>query len=286
VDVTHLVPAIRVIRALAREPLVHVLVLGALLVLVHHRLSPPAAGKEIVVTAEALNGLRQDFRRRSGRAPTAAEEQSMVERFVDDEVLVREGLALGLDRGDIIVRRRLLQKMEFLLESTDALPTPTDAELHATLAAHPERYTTPERVSLTHVFVSHERHQERTADEAAMLRDALARGGDPATLGDPFLHGRTLVLRTRDEIAAQLGAALAGRIMALPLDTWSEPLASPFGLHVVKVTERRPAEVATLDSVRDQVLGDWRAEQRRALDRTALERLRSRYVVTVAGTTP
>jgi hypothetical protein len=275
-----------VIRALAREPLVHVLVLGALLVLVHRRLSPPPAGEEIVVTGETLNGLRQDFRRRSGRLPTPTEEQGIVERFVDDEVLVREALALGLDRGDIIVRRRLLQKMEFLLESTEPVPAPTDAELQASLDAHPERYATPERVSLTQVFVSRERHGERAAANAVALRDALVNGADPATLGDPFLHGRTLVLRTRDELAAQVGAELAGRIMALPLDTWSEPLPSPFGMHLVKISERRPAEVATLASVRDQVLSDWRAEQRHTLDRAARERLRSRYAVRVEATPP
>ena len=271
------------IRTLAREPLVHVLVLGAMLVLLHRRFSPPPAGEQIVVSADVLNGLRQDFRRRTGHLPTPAEEQGIVERYVDDEVLVREGLALGLDRGDIIVRRRLIQKMEFLLESSEPLPTPTDAELRATLEAHPDRYATPERVSLTHVFVSRERHGERAAADAATLRQALENGVDPATLGDPFLHDRRLVLRTRDEIAAQLGDELAGTILTLPIDTWSEPLPSPYGMHLVRVTERPPAEVATLASVRDQVLSDWRTEQRRTLDRAARDRLRSRYVVKVAA---
>jgi len=273
-----------VIRTLAREPLVHVLLLGAVLVLLHRRFSPPPAGEQIVVSADALSGLRQDFRRRAGHLPTPEEEQGIVGRYVDDEVLVREGLALGLDRGDIIVRRRLIQKMEFLLESTEPLAAPTDADLQATLEAHPERYATPERVSLTQVFVSRERHGERAAADAATLHQALENGADPATLGDPFLHDRRLVLRTRDEVAGQLGDELAGRILTLPIDTWSEPLPSPFGLHVVRVTERRPAEVASLASVRDQVLSDWRTEQRRTLDRAARERLRSRYVVKVEAT--
>ena len=280
-DVADLVPATGVIRTLAREPLVHVLVLGAVLVLLHRRFSPPPAGEEIVVSTDVLNGMRQDFRRRTGHLPSPEEEQGIVERYVDDEVLVREGLALGLDRGDIIVRRRLIQKMEFLLESTEPLPAPTDAELQATLEAHPEHYATPERVSLTQVFVSRERHGERAAADAAALRQALENGADPATLGDPFLHDRKLVLRTRDDIAAQLGDELAGTVMTLPIDTWSEPLPSPYGMHVVRVTEHRPGEVASLASVRDQVLSDWRTEQRRTLDPAARERLRSRYVVKV-----
>jgi hypothetical protein len=133
---------------------VHVLVLGVLLFALHRRVAPPRASEEIVVTPDAVAGMREDFKRRTGRMPSATDEKNMIDAYVADEVLVREALALGLDRGDVIIRRRLIQKMEYLLENTEPVPDPTDAELEAFIAAHPERYATPARVTFTHVFVS------------------------------------------------------------------------------------------------------------------------------------
>src|SRR5215510_12548488 len=110
----HLLRARALISRLLREPLLHVLVLGALLFGLHRWVAPPAASDEIVVPAEAMAGMRDEFRRRSGRTPSATDEQNMIETYAGEEILVREALALGLDRGDSIVRRRLIQKMEFL----------------------------------------------------------------------------------------------------------------------------------------------------------------------------
>ena len=142
------------LRRLLREPLLHVLALGVLLFALQRAVAPPSASEEIVVPGDALAGMREEFRRRTGRMPSATDEQAMLEKWVDDEVLVREALAMGLDRGDSIVRRRLMQKMEYLLENTEPVPAPTDAELETFLKAHADRYASPARVSFAHVFVS------------------------------------------------------------------------------------------------------------------------------------
>ena len=268
------------------EPLVHVVVLGTALFVLHREVAPPRASAEIVVGADTVASMREDFQRRMGRAPTAADEQAMIEKYVDDEAFVREALSMGLDRGDIIVRRRLIQKMEFLLESTEPVPPPTDAELEAYLAAHRERYTSPTRISFTHVFVSAQTAGERAPAIAAEDAAALAGGADPATLGDPFLRGRTFRLYAENELANVFGAPFAAAVMALPENVWSSPIRSSYGLHLVRVSERRAGSEPTLATARDAVERDWRAERREALDRAARERVRARYVVRVEGAPP
>jgi peptidyl-prolyl cis-trans isomerase C len=262
---------------------VHVVLLGVVLFGVHRWVAPPRASQEIVVPADALAGMREDFRRRTGRMPSATDEKAMLDAYVDDEVLVREGLALGLDRGDIIVRRRLIQKMEFLLENTDPVPPPTDAELETYLQAHADRYASPARVSFTHVFVSSQRAGERAASEADALRAQLDGGADPSALGDPFLRGREFRLHSQGELAGIFGAPFAAAVFALPESVWSAPIRSTFGTHVVRVTEKRPGTAPVLAAVRDRVQHDWREERRETLNREARTRLRSHYVVRVEG---
>jgi peptidyl-prolyl cis-trans isomerase C len=153
VDLARLVRARHLTSSLLREPLVHFVVLGTALFLLYARVAPEPA-HEIVVPASLVQGLVRDAERRTGRTPTPAEAEAMVERWIDDEVRYREALALGLDRGDLIVRRRLVQKMDFLLAGSTPVPAPTDAELAAWLAAHPDQYAAPDRLSFEHVFAA------------------------------------------------------------------------------------------------------------------------------------
>jgi hypothetical protein len=265
---------------------VHVVLLGVLLFGLHRWVAPPTASQEIVVPADALAGLRDEFRRRTGRMASATDEQALLDAYVNDEILVREAVALGLDRGDVVVRRRLIQKMQLLLESTETPPAPTDAELQAYLDAHASRYASPPRVSFTHVFVSTQRAGDRAGGEIEALRTQLEGGADPATLGDPFLRGRDFRLHAQGELASIFGAAFAADVMALPEGVWSAPLRSSFGLHLVRISERRAGTPPELAAVREQVEREWRAERRATLDRDARARLRSRYVVRFEGAGP
>jgi hypothetical protein len=266
-----------------REPLVHVVVLGAMLFVVHRAVAPPRASEEITVSAATLDGMKQDFQRRTGRAPSASDEQALLDDFVDEEVLVREALAMGLDRGDPIVRRRLLQKMEFLIDNTEPVPAPTDAQLAAFLAAHADRYASPARISFTHVFVSTQAHPTDAAAVAAGLKTQLEAGADPTPLGDPFLRGRDVRLYAQAELANVYGAGFAADVMRAPENVWTGPLRSTFGFHVVRVGERRAGTAPELGAVRERVEHDWREDERQRLDREARSRLRARYVVRVEG---
>jgi hypothetical protein len=269
------------VSGLVREPLFHFVLLGVALFALHRAVAPPAPTREVVVTTAMRHAFQQEHLRRHGRLPTAEEERALVDRYVDTEVMLREALALGLDRGDIIVRRRLVQKMEFLNAGLEAHPEPTDADLQALLARHAERYQLASRVSLEHIFVSSQLHPSDAAAVAAELHERLAAGDDPAKLGDPFLRGRTFRAETEGELAGVFGPAFARAVQTAPLDEWAGPLASSYGLHLVRVHERSGGRRATLDEVRRELVRDWEAEQRVAAANAALAALRTRYDVRI-----
>lgn len=267
---------------LLREPLLHFVVLGAIVFALaewHARDRGDAA--VIVLGPEELAGLRADFTRRTGRPPTPEDEGALVDRFVNDEMLVREALALGLDRGDVIVRRRLLQKMEFLLDArADATP-PTDEDLRALRDAHPDRYRAPARLDLEHVFVDATRHGDAAARLAAGIADQLAAGSDPAPLGDPFLRGRRLRAQSRQDLALVFGTAFADAVAPLVVGAWSPPIRSTYGLHLVRVLGRVEAHMPELADIEATLRLDWQEERRAAARREAIRELRARYTVRI-----
>ena len=269
------------LRRIVREPLLHFALLGGALFWLHARIAPEETSRTIRLSAADVQALRVDHQRRLGTTASAAEDEALVARFVDDEVLYREALSLGLDRGDIIVRRRMLQKMEFLLDGLHPLPEPSDAELEAYATSHAERYRTPARVSLIHVFVGRDRHGDRAHAVATELRRSLVAGGDPEALGDPFLRGRVLRAQSEQDLGGIFGPAFARAALALPLGEWSEPVTSSYGLHLVRVSERIPAAMPPLARIRAAVRQDWANERRAVARRAALAELRDEYDVRV-----
>jgi hypothetical protein len=263
-----------------RAAWLHFLLIGGALLLLYRAVAPRPPGRTIVVTGAVRDGLRADWRRRTGTLPSADEERGLVRRWVDNEVLYREALAAGLDRGDTIVRRRLVQKMEFLLDAAADAREPTDRELAQLLAAEPNRFARPARLGFEHVFVARDRHANPPA-EAARLAALLDGGAAAATLGDPFVRGRRFAGVSPREVANIFGPAFARAVSELPLDgtRWSAPIVSSFGLHLVRVTAREPGALPALAEVREPLRTLWRERERTTLRQAGLERLRRRYVV-------
>jgi peptidyl-prolyl cis-trans isomerase C len=272
------VPPVRAwLRAALAEPMVHFVVIGALIFGVHARLRP--ARDRIVISAAFVDALRQEHARRTGKPPTEDEARGLVERYVDEEVLYREALALGLDRGDVIVRRRLVQKMEFVTQAAAPAGEPSDADLSRWVDAHADRYREAGAASLRHVFLSRDRRGDALTADAARLLAEVRGGADPGTLGDPFLHGSVFARRTARDLEATFGRAFAEAVSALPAGAWSDPIASSYGLHLVLVTERSPGGAPRLDDVRARARLDWLDQRREEANRATLRRLRDRYPV-------
>ena len=241
------------LRRVLGEPLLQFAVAGALVFGLRAWLAPPPRA-HIDVGAETVAALRLEHERRRGAPATAAEEQALVDTYVHDELLYREALALGLDRGDIVIRRRLVQKMQLLAEG-DPADGPDDAEVARWFAAHADRYVLPGTVSFEHVFFSGPDAPARAA--AAATR--LAAGADPAGLGEPFVRGRRLVHQAPADVLAAFGGDVTA---GLEPGVWSEPRRSSLGMHLVRVLERAPGRPARLDEVATQAREDCARERR------------------------
>ncbi|MFM8413052.1 MAG: peptidyl-prolyl cis-trans isomerase [Alphaproteobacteria bacterium] len=265
------------IGRLAREPMLQFLLVGAIAFALFGRRD--AGPRAIVVDDGLRRALRRDFERRNGAAPSAEQEDALVRHWVDEEILVREALALGLDRGDVIVRRRLLQKMEFLAEEGGPVAEPDDATLQAWLDAHADRWRAEPRLRFEQVFVGRDRHGDAADADARALLARIEAGEDPASLGDPFLRGRSIGPATRAEIDTQFGSGFATRLAGIPDGRWSGPVPSSFGQHLVRVDERATGGLPPLAEVRAAVRHDWLEARREEARRTRLEDLRGRWEV-------
>ena len=263
-----------------REPLLHFLMLGALMFGVFAWLDDGAtrAPNEIVVDAGLVERLAAQFERTWQRPPMAEELAGLVENWVRDEVFFREGIALGLDRGDEVVRRRIAQKMRYLSESL-ATPDPTDADLRAWLDENPERYRFEPVYSFRQAWFDPQRHG---GDEAARAAAAAALvGGEvgEAQAGGASLLADALEDASQSEVARIFGEAFAGSLAELPVGSWAGPVRSGFGYHLVRIDRAIPARDATLDEVRNAVERDWTvARQAETLD-ALYQELRGRYTI-------
>ena len=258
--------ALRVWRA---HPMVRFAVLGVGLFALDRWRHPPARGggrSDIVLSRDFVASLRAGLGRERGRAPTDAELEARLQEHVRDEALYRGALAMGLDRGDGIIRRRLVQKANYLLESEAEPGTPAEAELRGWYDAHRERYQASARVDFEHRLFSGDRRGARAADDA---RRALAAGVVEGA-GDPFLRGERFVGVGAAEVAGAFGEGFAAALAGAPLGRWSGPIASAHGQHLVRVTARREAAAASFEGAREAATRDWRdAERARRLEAAA-----------------
>jgi hypothetical protein len=271
-----------------QEPLLHFLLIGAALFVVYQLKSggESTAPREIVITESRVEALAENFARTWMRPPTAQELRGLVEDHVAEEVYYREAIAMGLDRDDTVIRRRLRQKMEFISEDVAASVEPGDAELQAYLDRHAEKFVEPPRLSFQQVFVSTERRGEAARRDAERILGELNAGrgaADPQQLGDPTLLPPAMGAASPQEIVNTFGTEFAEQVDEAPVGQWSGPLVSGFGLHLVKVDERQADRRPTLADIRPIVVREWQAEQRQEANAAFLAQLRAKYDVRVEG---
>lgn len=269
------------VEQLLREPLVHFLLGGAALFAIYAWVGDDAVPERdrIVVDEAQVAALASSFERVWLRPPTRAELEGLVDDFVTEEILYREALELGLDRDDLVVRRRLRQKMEFLNEDLVTAREPSDEELRAYLAAHGDRFQTPARLSFRQVYIDPERPDPEA--RAAAVRERLTAGAAPDSLGDPTLLPAALTRAGAREVAHLFGARFAAELFDRPGTGWQDPISSTFGVHLVRIDEYLPAQMPALEEIRPAVAREWTAEQRAAANRRFHRALRDRYEIDV-----
>ena len=268
-----------------RDPLVAFVLLGIGVFALDGWLSGGETARPVIeITPDEVERLRARWIAQWGREPTGDELQTLVDEAVDEEVLYREAQRLGLDRDDAIVRRRLAQKLTFILEDAGATGPPSRAEVEEYFAQHAERYRRPGRTTFDHVFLSGDRRTDPAGDAAALLGEL--RGDDDGwqRLGDPFMLARRYADRSDQEIAGFFGRVFTEAVAGLPAGSWNGPVESTYGVHLVRVNGRTPSRAPALSEVQDRVLADLREDRRRDRSLAAYQELRDAYEVRLPTT--
>jgi len=271
--------------ALLREPLLQFIVLGAILFGLFHLVDreKAEAPARIVISSARIANLADGFARTWRRPPGKEELQGLVDDYIRDEVFYREGRAAGLDRDDVIIRRRVRQKMEFLAEDMSA-PEASEAQLAAYLKANPERFRTQDRLTFQQVFLSAARRGRAIDDDSKQVANALDRGEaavDKTALGDPFLLGEEFQAVSQSEVASLFGESFAKQISVMEPGRWQGPISSSFGQHFVNIGERISGILPPLDAVRETVRREWSNARRLEAEQKLYGSLRARYEIVV-----
>lgn len=272
-------------KKLTREPLIHFLLLGTLIFAVNawRERQRPAESEtaRIEVTAGTIAWLSEGFSKQWHRAPDAAELRGLVNEHVREEVLYREALALGLDGNDTIVRRRLAQKMEFLGQDIATAVKPDEAALRKFFEENATRYAKAARISFRHVYFSKDRRGDRLEADAREALTTLAKGASEETVGDPFLREHEFADAIETDIASALGRDFAAQVVTLPAGEWRGPVASSYGVHLVRVSARAEPQAVEFEAVREAVVRDFSEERRLAANSDFIRRLKARYSISV-----
>ncbi len=271
----------KLLLRLLRQPLLHFLAIGGLIFLVFAAIDDKgeAPANVIVVTPERINQLAAGFRSVWKRMPTDDELDALIDENIREEVYYREALALGLDRNDAVVRRRLRQKMEFLADTGADLLKPAAGELEAYYAANEQTFRRGPRLAFEQLYLG------ETPDRDSIIRSLSAlrsnRAADPAALGQRTLLPARLGLSPPNAIDGVFGQGFFERLAELPPGEWAGPVESAYGVHLVRIPDSLPARTPPLEDVRDAVLRDWKAAKAEEIRELQYARLRERFVVEI-----
>jgi len=269
---------------LLREPLLHFVLIGAALFLLYDLTNDDVSDdvQSIVITEADIDRLIALWEMKWKRLPSEKELDGLIESQVREEVLYREALAMGLDENDTIVRRRMAQKVEFISDNLAEQIEPTETQLTAYLDANPEKFEIPALVSFTHVYFNLDKRSATIGNDADRTLAEL-RDGDDSRIenkGDPFMLGNMHEALSRDGVTRLFGEDFAEQVFSLPVGEWQGPLTSGYGLHLVRIDSLTEPTRLSLETVRDKVRQEWSAEERRRLNQSFYEQLRSRYKIT------
>jgi hypothetical protein len=274
-----------------REPLLHFLLLGAVIFTVYGWVSNPSRDKpaEIVITQGQVASMVDGFTRTWQRPPTRDELQGLVRDRVREEVYYREAIALGLDKDDIIVRRRLRQKMEFVTDDVVAEAEPTEEELGSYLKMHPDSFRLSQLFTFSQVFLNPQLHGEHLAHDTSQLLAQLNKAGsaaDVSVLGDSFLLDHTFDALPAGEVTKLFGENFATKLGGISPGQWQGPIESGYGLHLVFVSARTEGRLPALNDIRDAVQREWANTRRLEANEQFYRELLKRYTVTVERPDP
>src|SRR5262245_42726688 len=276
-------------KRLLREPLVQFLLVGATLFGVFRFVGPgrdaEPTSRTIQLTMDDLSQLGVTFRSQWRREPTPQELQGLVESRIREEILYREALAMGLDKEDAIVKRRMAQKMQFLSDDVAAAKEPSTDDLVRWFEDHPDAFAQPKRLSFRHLYFSPDLRGERARDDAAAALAKLVGLREDAKLA-AALAGRFMLQeyyrdRAPEFLAREFGPDFAAAVDKLPVGSWQGPVESGFGWHLIFVDAAIPGGLPTFDEAVAEVRTAWLEAQKSKAWEQAYQEMRAKYTVLI-----
>jgi parvulin-like peptidyl-prolyl isomerase len=271
-----------------REPLLHFLLIGAVIYLLYGAFSetaPEETDKTIVVSAAEVEWMQTSWQKRWNRLPAPDELNGLIQQYIRETVLYREALTMGLNKHDQVIRRRLAQKLEFLAKDLVSLTPPTDEELVAYFDAHKDRYQEPALYNFTQVFFDPDKRGDATLDDAEAIKVTLmARGDaieDAGALGDAFMLQSYYPEKDPLEIQKLFGTGFTEALMDLAPGQWHGPVLSGYGTHLVYVSNVIEPPPPVFAEVRDRVVQEWTSERSEELNEQFYANLRDRYTIVI-----
>jgi hypothetical protein len=275
-------------RDLLKEPLFQFMVFGLFIYLLYgffgqNRKGDSADSQVINVGSGEIGWLESNWQKRWNRPPTDEELNGLVTQYVREVVLYREALKMGLDKNDVIIRRRLAQKLEFLSSDLIKPPVPEDIELETFFGERIDNYSQPPTITITQVFFDPDKRDDNTLDDARYALDKLRVQDEPVggvkSYGDRLMFQDYYPERTEVEIAKLFGTEFARSVFALKSSGWNGPILSGYGTHLVYVHSINPMELPQFNEVKNLVLKDWESEKQQELNDKFIEELISRYQI-------
>jgi hypothetical protein len=269
--------------SLLRQPLLHFLVLGGLIFAFYDLVTPEVAEvagdpeAEIVITSLQVDRLNTEFQAIWQRHPTSEEQQKLIDNFIREEVLVREAFRLGLDNNDTVLRRRLVQKMEYLAASAARARKPTDDELVSYYKNNQQNYLRPGRIAFEQIFLGEKIDETLVGEIQAQLND----GVPVEELGKRTLLPSSLGFSAQAKVDGLFGDGLFERLMKLDGTDWQGPLKSGYGFHLMRITNKQEAEQLSFEEARKFVSEDWSLQRYTESKERQHEVLRGQYRITV-----
>jgi len=267
------------IRAMMREPLLHFLIGGLGLFLLFDLVSEStrSSDDEIFVSAGQIAHLQAIFRKTRQRPPSADEIRRLIDNFIVEEVLYREALSIGLDKDDTIIRRRLRQKMEFLLDDF-TIVEPSDADLQQYLTNNPDRFRKDGLISFSQIYLN-----EYSGDKAVELLSGLQVGEikNPSERSESYLLPYHIEEASESVVSAQFGEKFMLQLFALDVGSWLGPVDSPFGIHLILIDKIVEGWIPELEEIRQRVAQEWLVDFREKAQQGILEQIRAQYSITI-----
>lgn len=264
-----------------REPLLHFFILGAMLFAFYQILNDSTlAENEIVLSQGGVENMALAFEKTWQRPPTDEEQQNLIDAWIREEIMYREGVAIGFDLDDPVIRRRVAQKMSFVADGL-VPDAPSEVDMQAWLDSHKDKYRLPPRYTFRQVYFDPQRHGDQLE---IILEAAQAQLQNPSSQelpGDSTLLPTIVELASSIEIARNFGEEFSASLAGLEVGSWQGPVRSGYGLHFVEILQREESRDPSLDEVKVAVERDLLNKQSQDINEAFYAALRERYVIRI-----